>query len=115
VRETLGAGDDDRDGKPGITVQVRHPRAGKGEVYVRQSAQLAWAGTLTDDGRIEGTMTYRPEQEQLGASTWWLRVGIRQREHNQRQSRFTMTPVPDGTGCAALGPPEALPLRAPRT
>jgi hypothetical protein len=99
VLETLGGGDDDGDGKPGITVQVRHPRAGRGEVYVRQTAWLSWSGTRTDDGQIEGIITYRPRQELLGASTWWLRIGIRQREHAQRSSRFTMSPVPDGTGC----------------
>lgn len=101
VVETLGAADDDRDGHPGVTVRVRHPRAGAGEVYVRQTAALAWSGELAADGRIVGTVAYKPTQQLLGASRWWLRIAIAQREAADRPSTFTLAPWPDGAGCPA--------------
>lgn len=102
VVETLGVGDDDGDNNPGITVRVAHPRVGEGEVYLRQSALLAWSGQLASDGRIEGTVRYEPEQEMLGASTWWLKVGIRQRSSRTQTSTFVLTPASPGTTCEKL-------------
>ncbi|MEQ1502998.1 MAG: hypothetical protein ABMB14_12250 [Myxococcota bacterium] len=98
--ETIGDADDDHDGHPGITVQVAHPRAGAGEVYVRHTSDLAWDGVLGADGAITGTIRYRPIQDQLGASTWWLRLAIKQREADDLTSTFSLVPAPAGTTCA---------------
>ncbi|MEZ4235956.1 MAG: hypothetical protein R3F59_07285 [Myxococcota bacterium] len=99
VAETVGDHDDDGDGHPGVTVRVAHPRMGEGEVYVRQTSELAWTGTVQPDGSIAGTVEYTPEQEQLGASTWWLKLGLAQRAQRKRASTFTMVPAPGAT-CA---------------
>lgn len=103
VVESVGAGDDDGDGHPGITVEVAHPRMGAGEVYVRQTSAMAWSGTLQPDGTIAGRVRYEPVQEQLGASTWWLRMGLAQRPHKKRTSTFRLVPVADGTACPKEG------------
>lgn len=98
VVDTIGDGDDDGDGNPGLSLHVEHPRAGSGDVFVRQSATLAWDGTLAEDGAIRGTMTYEPDQEMLGATTWWLRMGISQRPHRKEPSTFVLSPT-DRQGC----------------
>lgn len=99
VVETVGATDEDGDGNPGISVHVAHPRAGEGEVFVRQTATIAWDGVLGEDGVVRGTVVYEPEQEMLGATTWWLRMGITQRAHRKLPSTFTLTPIGAEEGC----------------
>lgn len=102
VVETIGDGDDDGDNNPGITIRVAHPKAGKGEVYLRQSNILSWTGQLQPDGSITGTVRYEPDQQMLGASTWWLRLGIRQRPSREKISTFSLTPLSVGTVCNNL-------------
>lgn len=99
VVETFGATDQDADGNPGMTLRVSHPRVGAGEVWVRQTVTTTWTGELRDDGVIEGSMTYQPEQEQLGATTWWLRMALKQRSSQRTASRFTLTPLSSGATC----------------
>lgn len=100
VVDTIGDGDDDGDGNPGITIEVEHPKVGKGQVFVRQTATLGWDGVLGDDGAIRGTMTYEPDQEMLGATTWWLKLGVTQRPHRKEASTFALTPT-DQAGCGS--------------
>lgn len=99
VVETIGDGDDDGDGNPGISIGVAHPRVGAGEVFIRQVTRVAWTGQMRPDGVIAGTMVYEPEQELLGATTWWLRMGLAQRTDRKEPSTFTLSPLPDGAGC----------------
>jgi hypothetical protein len=101
VVETVGQGDDDGDGNPGITVEVRHPKVGVGQVFVRQTSRMSWAGRLGADGVVRGTMEYEPEQEMLGATTWWLRMGLSQRKHPRETSTFTLSPLPAGAPCGS--------------
>ena len=100
VVESIGAGDDDEDGNPGVTIEVAHPRIGGGEVWVRHTTTARWTGQMQSDGTIVGTLMYEPEQEQLGATTWWLRMGLKQRASKKSTSRFVMTPVAPGVACS---------------
>jgi hypothetical protein len=99
VEEAIGTGDDDRDGAPGITIRVEHPRIGGGDVWIRQQAELAWAGVLGSDGRITGTVSYAPVQEQLGATIWWLRRPLPTRVPPVSRSTFVLSPLADGSTC----------------
>lgn len=99
VSESIGTGDDDHDGQPGISIQVAHPRIGSGEVFVRQQVELAWTGVLGADGRITGTVAYDQQQEQLGATTWWLRRPMEMRTPAVGRSTFELSPLPDGATC----------------
>lgn len=89
--EVMGNQDDDRDGNPGISVQISHPRIGSGEAFVRQAATFRWSGNRQADGRITGTMEYAPSQEVLGATTWWLKWGTPIRATTG--STFELVPV----------------------
>lgn len=105
VTETIGGGDDDGDGNPGITLRVTHPRIGGGDVWIRQTAKAAWTGELRNDGTFAGTMTYEPDQALLGATTWWLRMGLAQRAHRTEVSTFELAPLElDGVASRAACP-----------
>jgi hypothetical protein len=103
VTETIGLDDDDRDGEPGISIEVSHPRIGTGQVFVTQTVDLAWRGVLGPDGRITGTVDYRSEQAQLGATTWWLKKPLAMRDAAVERSTFELSPLPEGTTCAMVG------------
>jgi hypothetical protein len=96
--EKIGGDDDDHDGHPGVTVSIAHPFVGKGEVWIRQEAELSYVGVL-DDAEIRGLVTWEPRQKLLGASTWWLRIPVRQRGRDA--GTFTMTSIADAT-CEAV-------------
>lgn len=60
--------DDDGDGKPGITVQIRVSESLDGELYIARREIFAWEGFLVATDRIEGVVTDRSEQLVIGAS-----------------------------------------------
>lgn len=98
--EVMGDADEDRDGNPGISVQISHPRIGSGEAFVRQQARMQWTGRQQADGRISGTLVYEPVQETLGATTWWLKFGTNLRA--AAGSTFELVPVDATTVCDAV-------------
>ena len=82
---------------------MSHPRIGSGKVFVRQSAELSWDGVLAADGRITGSVAYAPEQEQLGATTWWLKRQLPMRvPRGGSRSTFALSPLPEGATCSDL-------------
>ena len=102
VEESIGPGDDDHDGEPGISIDVEHPRIGSGQVFVKQSATFSWTGDLGPDGRITGSIAYVAEQEQLGATTWWLKNPMRTRAPETPRSTFVLSPLPAGATCDSI-------------
>jgi hypothetical protein len=100
--EVMGEDDEDDDGNPGISVEIRHPRIGGGSAFVRQQAKMQWSGRAQPDGRISGSMVYEPEQELLGATTWWLKVGTNIRA--KVGSTFELVPADGSAGCGTEAP-----------
>lgn len=91
IAESLGDGDDDRDGEPGVTVHIAHPLAGEGDVWVRQRAITSWTGTAANGGWT-GTIAWEPTQTVYGASTWWLEMSLHQRP-TADPGTFEMRPI----------------------
>lgn len=99
ITEAVGDGDDDHDGEPGVTVHISHPYAGEGDVWVRQAATSTWSGVATGDGWA-GTVAWEPTQTLYGASTWWLRMALKQRP-SEAPGRFELVPITGGCDAVA--------------
>jgi len=67
--------DQDNDGHPGMTVQVRIMGLIGGEVYVVQRNRNRLTGTVISPGFIRGTIEWETEQVILGASSPFLASG----------------------------------------
>jgi hypothetical protein len=62
--------DQDKDGKPGVTVQISG--IATGDIYVTQRNWTELSGFLKAPGRIEGRALFGSEQHILGATSWYL-------------------------------------------
>ncbi len=95
--------DSDGDGHPGITVMIRHPMVGQGQVFVAQRSIARIEGTVNADGTVSGHILTAPDMYKIGADRWWLKVDSPQRPHpDPAQSPFMMVPVTDGISCGDL-------------
>lgn len=95
--------DPDRDGHPGLTVQVRGLI--DGDIYVVQRDTSELSGELSaDQTRIRGTMRWRVQQAVLDATSVFLSGDPPDsKQHpDPRRSTFQMTRVAPGASCAAL-------------
>jgi hypothetical protein len=63
--------DQDKDGKPGVTIRV----AGivSGEIYVAQRSWTSLSGKLQAPGLFKGRIEFGNEQHILGATSWFLK------------------------------------------
>lgn len=104
--------DEDRDGKPGVTVGIRGII--DGEVYVAQRSWNSLTGVITPDGtRIDGTIQWHTEQSLLGASSVFLKVNPRAERHpSEKNHHFSMVKVSPSTTCAALAARGDAPFQA---
>ncbi len=93
--EVLGEGDEDEDGNPGVSITVRIP-VGEGQVFVRQKATMTYRGALSGEV-LRGEVDYSAEQELFGATTWWLKVPVKQRPAGP--GTFELHPIA-GSSCA---------------
>lgn len=87
--------DQDRDGRPGVTVQVHGIVSG--EVYVVQRSTSRLRGTQDDKG-FSGQVIFQNEQSVVGASSPFLK-GNRPSEPTREGSWFRLERVPRGKGC----------------
>jgi hypothetical protein len=95
--------DMDKDGKPGVTVNIAHSVMGGGDVYVTQRSVATLSGTVGVDGRIVGVVRHQVEQRVLGATTWWLKLSTGTRPHpDASQSTFVLAPVDATATCATV-------------
>lgn len=96
----FGAGDDDGDARPGVSVHVDNFLLGEGDVYLTQTSRTLLVGAPTPSGGASGRAEIDLDQTLLGASTWWLRLstGIRPL---REQSEFRLVPIVEPT-CAAV-------------
>ena len=94
--------DQDGDGNPGITVSVEGFISG--DIYLVQRSSNALVGSQTDDGRVEGRVTWSDEQSVLGASNELLVTLQPQSEPNSDPdaSFFEMVSVESTVDCATI-------------
>jgi hypothetical protein len=64
--------DDDKDGKPGVTVYLTIGGFMKGKIYIARREIFENHMVLVDATRIEGSVVDRSEQKVLGASLFFL-------------------------------------------
>ncbi|MCO4764361.1 MAG: hypothetical protein KC502_22815 [Myxococcales bacterium] len=60
--------DADKDGKPGVTVQVNVSLLGNQQIYVAQRTTSSWTAKLADDGSLSAEPKVTMEQSIVGAS-----------------------------------------------
>lgn len=98
--------DQDGDGNPGITVSVEGFISG--DIYLVQRSSNALVGSQTDDGRVEGRVTWSDEQSVLGASNELLVTLQPQAEPNSDPdaSYFEMVSVESTVDCATIASQE---------
>ncbi|MCC6522991.1 MAG: hypothetical protein IT373_10050 [Polyangiaceae bacterium] len=88
--------DQDRDGKPGVTVRVSG--LVEGELYVAQRTWTELAGARQDDGSFAGRVAFDNEQVLLDTDNEWLRSTPAQRS-DASASWFRLVRVADGAKC----------------
>ena len=88
--------DDDGDGKPGVTVDIRLNDDVQGELYIARRERFAYDLVAQDDGSLTGTVEDRSEQLLIGASNElfltrapWVQV------EDRTKSPITWTPLAD--------------------
>jgi hypothetical protein len=89
--------DQDKDGKPGVTVQVSG--IAEGYIYVVQRNWTELDGSLKAPGRFEGNVLFGNEQNILGATSWYLTRGSRAKP-NSDNSLFYLIRISKKASCA---------------
>lgn len=94
--------DEDRDGKPGVTIRIVGPV--DGDVYVAQRTWNEMTGSVSGDGtRIRGLVKWVTEQEVLDGSSMFLRSNPASKPHpDTHRSHFEMVRVVDATSCPQI-------------
>jgi hypothetical protein len=99
-----GVVDSDRDGRPGVTIDLVVPILGRAELYVAQRGSMRLDGWLVDGGGAQGTIELGPiEQVTLGTSTG---IAVSSPRIVPVDGQFVLTPVAPSTDCNDLLPPE---------
>ena len=95
-----GVVDSDRDGRPGVTIDLAVPILGRVELYVAQRGSMRLDGWLVEEGGAEGTIELGPiEQVTLGTSTG---IDLASPRIVPVEGRFALTPVAPTTDCDDL-------------
>jgi hypothetical protein len=94
--------DQDRDGKPGVTIHL--DGIVEGEIYVAQRNWTALSGQLEAPGRFKGRIAFGNEQHILDATSWFLKHSPGVKPTSGR-SLFYLVRMGSKAGC-----PEALGL-----
>jgi hypothetical protein len=96
-----GEVDSDRDGNPGVTVNVAG--AVSGSVYVAQRSIINLRGRERNDRRIEGLWESNDQQVVLGASNGILNRAVEnRRDPDAARSFFIMVPIDDDWDCSDI-------------
>lgn len=95
--------DADKDGKPGVTVEVDVTLLGLQKIYVAQRTTSAWQGAPGEDGRIEALPTVSFEQSILGASMSLLVADTKSKPVSSGDPETLLwAPVAASTTCKTL-------------
>ncbi len=94
--------DPDRDGHPGVTVEVSGFVSG--QVYLVQRLTRGLRGSVDPDGRMTGTVIGAGDQKVIGASNAILRTFTPRFEHNPdpKRNTFVWVPVPPESTCETI-------------
>jgi hypothetical protein len=98
-RAGFDARDWDRDGEPGLSIEVSAPLC-KGRVFVASETRNR-ARAREQGDRLEGEIVVDVHQRLLGASSWCLGLGGKDTRDTQRGT-LTYARVPDETTCDDL-------------
>jgi hypothetical protein len=93
--------DADRDGHPGLTIEVRG--LASGQVYVAQRSFTELRGRLVASDAFAGELRFRNEQVVLDATSWRLRRTLDTRPDPSR-SWFRLQRLPERTTCRGALP-----------
>ena len=100
----------DGDGHPGATLKLTVPFLPEGELYIVQRGHSILNGRITEPGKVEGSVDVRVfEQRVLGAKPAFLNRSP-QIEPNAKESRFSLTALPQGSTCESLRNPTVKPI-----
>jgi hypothetical protein len=91
--------DQDEDGKPGVTVQIKG--IVEGDIYVIQRSWSELTGSQTTPGRFDGDITFGQEQVILGATRDVLKKPMPAAPEPTRSS-FKLIKLADDATCASL-------------
>ncbi len=94
--------DPDRDGHPGVTVEVSGFVSG--QVYLVQRLTRGLRGSVDPDGRMTGTVIGAGDQKVIGASNAILKTFTPRFEHNPdpKRNTFVWVPVPPESTCETI-------------
>jgi hypothetical protein len=93
--------DQDGDGHPGMTIQISGLI--NGDLYVVERNWTLLEGTIVNDTRVEGLLSWGVEQNKLGTSNVLLSMDISSWvDPDPNKSSFEMIRANDGADCAAL-------------
>ncbi|MEE9471311.1 MAG: hypothetical protein V3W32_06285, partial [Gemmatimonadota bacterium] len=94
--------DPDRDGRPGVTVEV--DGFVSGQVYLVQRLTRGLRGSVDPDGRMTGTVIGTGDQTVIGASNAILKTFTPRFEHNPdpKRNTFVWVPVPPESTCETI-------------
>lgn len=93
--------DSDGDGKPGATLHLDVPALDPFELYVAQRGHAVLDGRVLEDGRVEGALDAKLEQNVIGSDPYFLKRNPKL-EPEPELSRFALVPVPEDSTCDSL-------------
>lgn len=92
----------DSDGLPAATLKISIPLLPDGELYVVQRGRSILNGRIVHPGKVEGTIDVQSfAQRVLGAKPGFLNASP-EITPDSKESRFVMSPVPNGSSCEML-------------
>lgn len=92
----------DSDGLPAATLKISIPLLPDGELYVVQRGRSILNGRIVQPGKVEGNIDVQSfAQRVLGAKPGFLNASP-EITPDPKESRFVMSPVPNGSSCETL-------------
>ena len=97
--------DQDKDGQPGVTIEVSARAllvSISGRIYLTQRTKMQQTGRFESSDRVEGQVKWTIEQKIFGSDSAVLGAVTPSITPLLEQSTFRMQKLPDGTNCAEL-------------
>jgi len=95
--------DHDKDGNPGVTIQLSGNALTEGWVYIASFSHYVMEGIVIDSDRIESTSVDADHlQNVLDAETMAAKAGATSAHDPDKPSSFVMVRMPDGSDCQTV-------------